>query len=92
MNLINVAIDDSDDVKEMNTVIGVINDVFKSSWVDLEVTDVEARELREQGIRFPSCLYSKREICRVFNNSSFELGGRFYGVLIVTLDISSALL
>ena len=74
-----IPIEESDDVEEMNTVIGVINDVFKSSWVDLEITDVEARELREQGIRFPSCLYSKREIYRVFNNSSFELGGRFYG-------------
>ena len=74
-----IPIEESDDVKEMNTVIGVINDVFKSSWVDLEVTDVEARELREKGIRFPSYLYSKREIYRIFDNSSFELGGNFYG-------------
>ena len=74
-----IPVEENNDVKEMNKVISVINNVFKSSWVDLEITDVEARKLREKGIRFPSCLYFKREVYRVFNRNSFELGGRFYG-------------
>ena len=43
------------------------------------IPDADMAKLREEGINLPSRLYTHRTVYRVFNNGSFDQGGRFYG-------------
>ena len=74
----NIPVEDIEEVLELKAALESINRVFDSCWIDLEIPDDETNQLKELGLRFPSCLFSKRKVYRVFNRNSFELGGRFY--------------
>ncbi|MGQ3486961.1 hypothetical protein [Roseovarius pacificus] len=63
----------------------VINDMLQSHWADLALTDEQlAAELRSIGATrddeaVQSFDFAARTVYRVFNNSDWEQGGRFYG-------------
>ena len=65
--------------QSMKAKIEVINRVLLRHWMDLLIPEHEAAELWDKGIHFPDILYNRRTLYRVFNNFSFEEGGRFYG-------------
>lgn len=60
-------------------VVHKINELLLGRWADLELPDAEMNALKNEGINLPSRLYTHRTVYRVFNNGSFEEGGRFYG-------------
>jgi len=65
--------------------LSVINDMLQSRWADLALTDEQlAAELRSIGETrddeaAQSFDFAARTVYRVFNNSDWEQGGRFYG-------------
>ena len=73
---------DSDATQAMRDNLRVINNALLSHWADLELPDNKFRRLGGWMIadedRQPLDL-SRRTLYRVFNNRSFEQGGRFYG-------------
>jgi len=66
---------------QMRSNLTKINDLLDRTWVDLEVTDKDLTKINEilvndkdkQPIDF-----TRRKLKRIFSNSSFEQGGRFY--------------
>jgi len=66
----------------MRESLRAINNVLLAHWADLELPDDKLRRLGEGMVadddRQPLDL-SRRTLYRVFNNRSFEQGGRFYG-------------
>jgi hypothetical protein len=56
-----------------------INALLLKRSADLQIPDADMAKLREEGINLPSRLYTHRTVYRVFNNGSFDQGGRFYG-------------
>ena len=53
--------------------ITVINELIADSWIDLFVPDTTYQELCNTSLDL-----TRTTLCRIFNNSSFELHGRFY--------------
>jgi len=53
--------------------ITLINELIADSWIDLFVPDTTYRELCNRSLDL-----TRTTLCRIFNNSSFELHGRFY--------------
>ena len=63
--------------------LGTINKALLLHWADLEITDAQHREMlrymaRRDGEESTIDL-TRRTVYRVFNNGTFEEGGRFYG-------------
>lgn len=79
--------EDSADVSNMRIVLQRINAHFQAHWIDLHITDKEYRLLQarmtrdyENGDReHPVIDMTRRTLVRIFNNSDWEQGGRFYG-------------
>jgi hypothetical protein len=53
-----------------------INSLISNSWIDLQVTDDIYLELCNQTNKFLDL--TRNRLCRIFNNSSFDEGGRFF--------------
>lgn len=77
--------DDEPFAKQAGDRLRVINDMLESHWADLALTDGEiACELKRTGDTrddeaAQSFDFAARTVYRVFNNSDWEQGGRFYG-------------
>ena len=63
----------------MESLVNIINRVLLNHWADIELPHSKLMALRDQGIYLEETLYSKRTVYRVFNNGTFDDGGRFYG-------------
>jgi hypothetical protein len=68
--------------RRMRDILRAINNVLLAHWADVELPDDRLRRLGREMVadedRQPLDL-SRRTLYRVFNNRSFEQGGRFYG-------------
>ena len=56
-----------------------INNVLLNHWSDIEIPYSDLIELKDKGIHLEETLYRRRKLHRVFNNGTFDHGGRFYG-------------
>ena len=56
-----------------------INNVLLNHWSDIEIPYSDLIELKGKGIYLEETLYRRRKLNRVFNNGTFDHGGRFYG-------------
>ena len=63
----------------MESLVNIINRVLLNHWADIELPHSKLMALRDKGIYLEETLYSRRTVYRVFNNRSFDDGGRFYG-------------
>jgi hypothetical protein len=74
--------DETDTTRQMRNNLRIINRALLRNWVDLDLPDDEFEGLGWLMVadddRLPLDL-SRRTLYRVFNNRSFEQGGRFYG-------------
>lgn len=74
--------EETPETEDMRERLARINSVLSAHCIDLYLTDEEFQALNEE-IRAdpekPAVDPSARELHRVFNNGSFEQGGRFYG-------------
>lgn len=82
--------DDTPDTEDMREALREWNDFALLHWVDLFLTDDEFQQIGFlQGEQFdsgddheetaPGVDLTRRRLYRVFNNGSFDQGGRFYG-------------
>ena len=71
--------DQTEQTRALEAIGEEINSRLLSHWVDIEIADVELAALNAKELDLPSVMYTHRTLYRVFNNSSFESGGRFYG-------------
>ena len=74
-----VDFEQTDTSRDMNDQVTLINKVLLDHWADLEIPHKDLLALQDKGIYLEKTLYTRRRLHRVFNNSSFEYGGRFYG-------------
>ena len=86
-----VEYEDTDQTNQMRHNLQLINDRIATKWIDLELSREEHRELvvqmakqdKEQLEESPDdyrpLMLSKRSLYRVFNDTEFKTGGRFYG-------------
>ncbi len=75
---------DTDETRRMRDVLRGFNARISDTLVNLMVTKQEMQELRERDKRRrlegkELVDFSNKQMRRIFNNSSFEHGGRFYG-------------
>jgi hypothetical protein len=84
-NALDIEYEDDNRTNEMRSNLAVINSAIRQRRIRLHLPDHELLELsrrlanhEDEKQRGPID-YGRRELHRVFNNSSFEQGGRFYG-------------
>ena len=75
---------DNQQTREWKDNLTIINDCIKRHWVDLYLTDEDWVKLNSQLVKDKDHDYSpiqlhRATLRRVFNSSSFDEGGRFYG-------------
>ena len=84
---VRLTFEESDYTRHLSENVKTINEALSRSWYDLEITNEELRRLqdkltskdrRDQGTDY-TIDFSRRSLSRVFNDISFETGGRFYG-------------
>jgi len=83
-NTVDMSFDDSDDhrIPSMRKNIQGINEKLSRTLINLDVTDDEYADIVSRNRKDPnkgSLDFSNRNLRRVFNNGSWEDGGRFYG-------------
>ena len=72
---------DTDTTNQMRSSLVKINELLANTWIDLEVPDVTLVEINERLERKKDKQpidFTRRKLKRIFSNSSFEQGGRFY--------------
>ena len=72
---------DTDTINQMRSNLAKINDLLANTWIDLEVPDttlVDINEHLERKKDKQPIDFTRRKLKRIFSNSSFEQGGRFY--------------
>ena len=72
---------DTDETNKMRNNLEGINALLDRTWIDIEISDEEHIKLNEEMDRKPDknpIDFTRRKLRRIFNNSSFEQGGRFY--------------
>ena len=71
---------DTDITNQMRSNLAKINDLLANTWIDLEVPDTTLVEINKRLKRKNKepIDFTRRKLKRMFNNSSFEQGGRFY--------------
>ena len=72
---------DTDATNQMRIDLSKINKLLSETWVDLEVPDatlVEINNRLERKKDKQPIDFTRRKLKRIFSNSSFEQGGRFY--------------
>lgn len=67
--------EDNDLTNRIRGDLEIINDLISNSWIDLRVSNITFLQICSERI----IELSRNTLKRVFNNSSFEQGGRFYG-------------
>ena len=63
----------------MESKITRINNNLLNHWADIAIPHEDLIALKDKGVFLEETLYRRRKLHRVFNNSTFEDGGRFYG-------------
>jgi len=74
---------DTDETNKMRGNLEEINALLDRTWIDIEISDEEHIKLNEKMDKEPDKSpidFTRRKLRRIFNNSSFEQGGRFYHV------------
>ena len=78
--------EDSDLTNLFRSNLAKINKVLEANWIDLEMSDDEITDMQifmqndpEDEDTPPSISFNARALHRVFNDTDFNLGGRFYG-------------
>ena len=86
-----VEYDDTKQTNQMRHNLQLINDRIATKWIDLELSKEEHLDLVAQMAKkdkehledspddYRPLMLSKRSLYRVFNDSEFKTGGRFYG-------------
>jgi len=74
-----ISYEQTDFTHDMKERTRLINRVLMNNWADLDLPHSQFTALKNQGIHLEEILYSSRTVYRVFNNSTFDEGGRFYG-------------
>jgi hypothetical protein len=72
---------DTDETNKMRSNLEEINALLDRTWIDIEISDEEHIKLNEKMDKEPDNSpidFTRRKLRRIFNNSSFEQGGRFY--------------
>jgi hypothetical protein len=69
----------TDLTEAMASLVNIINRVLLNHWADIELPHSKLMALRDKGVYLEKTLYSRRTVYRVFNNGTFDDGGRFYG-------------
>ena len=72
---------DTDETNKMRGNLEEINALLDRTWIDIEISDEEHIKLNEKMDKEPDNSpidFTRRKLRRIFNNSSFEQGGRFY--------------
>lgn len=72
---------DTDITNQMRSNLAKINQLLSDTWIDLEVPDVALVEINKRLERKSDKQpidFTRRKLKRIFSNSSFEQGGRFY--------------
>ena len=78
---VSVSYKDTDEINKMRSNLEVINELLERTWIDIEISDKELIKLNQAMDREPDKSpidFTRRKLRRIFNNSSFEHGGRFY--------------
>lgn len=83
--------EDAEETKSMRGNLQIINNALEKSHITLEITDEQYRELaillnerwKEDNSKVVN--FSNKRLHRVFNNSTFNNGGRFYGAWWINL-------
>ena len=78
---VSVSYKDTDEINKMRSNIEVINALLERTWIDIEISDKEHIKLNERMDKIPDKSpidFTRRKLKRIFNNSSFEDGGRYY--------------
>ncbi len=73
--------EDAQEIEEWRKNLEHINEVLDKTWIDLYVKDTELHAINEQLNRDKDKQpidFNRKRLRRIFNNSSFEQGGRFY--------------
>ena len=74
---------DTDETNKMRSNLEEINALLERTWIDIEIPDDEHIKLNEKMDKEPDKSpidFTRRKLKRIFNNSSFEDGGRYYQV------------
>ena len=86
-----VEYEDTDQTNQMRHNLQLINDRIATKWIDLELSREEHTDLITQMAKkdkehleespddYRPLMLSKRSLYRVFNDTEFQTGGRFYG-------------
>ena len=72
---------DNPTTNKMRSNLEEINTLLDRTWIDIEISDKELIKLNQAMDREPDKSpidFTRRKLRRIFNNSSFEHGGRFY--------------
>ena len=72
---------DTDETNKMRGNLERINALLDRTWIDIEISDKELIKLNQAMDRETDknpIDFTRRKLRRIFNNSSFEQGGRFY--------------
>ncbi len=72
---------DTDTSNQMRSSLVKINELLANTWIDLEVPDVTLVEINKRLERKKDKQpidFTRRKLKRIFSNSSFKQGGRFY--------------
>ena len=72
---------DTDETNKMRNNLEGINALLDRTWIDIDISDEEHIKLNEKMDKKPDKSpidFTRRKLRRIFNNSSFEQGGRFY--------------
>jgi len=72
---------DTDETNKMRENLERINALLDRTWIDIEISDKKLIKLNLAMDREPDknpIDFTRRKLRRIFNNSSFEQGGRFY--------------
>ena len=80
---VSVSYKDTDEINKMRSNLEVINALLERTWIDIEISDKEHIKLNERMDKIPDKSpidFTRRKLKRIFNNSSFEDGGRYYQV------------
>ena len=72
-------IPDTLEAQQLASGVDQINEMLDFHWADIELPDAELKQIDVSGLHFPDALYNERTVRRIFNNGSFDEGGRFYG-------------
>ncbi len=74
-----LTIPDTDEAQQLALRVDQINEMLGFHWADIELPDAELKQINVSGLHFSEALYQEQTVRRIFNNASFEEGGRFYG-------------